>query len=122
MWRFFVGKFIQVLKVAGAAVAVSIVLILLGALISYKLRLGDAQMSLFAVAIYAVGSFIAGFGTGKLKKGKRLLWGLCAGAVYFAVILLISIVSGMGLHGDAGRLARCAVICIAAACIGGVLG
>ena len=116
------GKIVQVLKVAAAAVIVSIVLILLGALISYKLRLSDAQMSFFAVAIYAVGAFIAGFGTGKLKKEKRLLWGLCAGAVYFAVILFVSIVSGMGLHGDAGRLARCAVICIAAGVIGGIVG
>ena len=43
------GRIVQVLKVAGAAVIVSIVLILSGALIAYKLRLSDAQMSLFAV-------------------------------------------------------------------------
>ena len=116
------GRVVQVLKVAGAAVIVSIVLILSGALIAYKLRLSDAQMSLFAVAIYAVGAFIAGFGMGKIKKGRRLLWGVCAGAVYFAIIVLISIISGMGLHADAGRLARCAVICIAAGTVGGVLG
>ena len=66
------GRIVQVLKVAGAAVIVSIVLILSGALIAYKLRLSDAQMSLFAVAIYAVGAFIAGFGMGKIKKGRRL--------------------------------------------------
>ena len=47
---------------------------------------------------------------------------MCAGAVYFAIIVLISIISGMGLHADAGRLARCAVICIAAGTVGGVLG
>lgn len=116
------GRIVQVLKVAGAAVIVSIVLILFGALIAYKLRLSDAQMSLFAVAIYAVGAFIAGFGMGKIKKGRRLLWGLCAGAVYFAIIMLISIISGMGLHADVGRLARCVIICIAAGTIGGVLG
>lgn len=40
------GRIVQVLKVAGAAVIVSIVLILSGALIAYKLRLSDAQMSL----------------------------------------------------------------------------
>ncbi len=73
------GRIVQVLKVAGAAVIVSIVLILSGALIAYKLRLSDAQMSLFAVAIYAVGAFIAGLGMGKIKKGRRLLWGVCAG-------------------------------------------
>ena len=116
------GKIIQVLKVAAAAVVVSIILLLLGALISYKLRLSDAQMSFFAVAIYAVGAFIAGFGTGRLKKEKRLLWGLCAGVLYFFVILLVSIVSGMGLHLDAGRLIKCVIICLASGAIGGIIG
>lgn len=76
------SRIVQVLKVAGAAVIVSIVLILSGALIAYKLRLSDAQMSLFAVAVYAVGAFIAGFGMGKIKKGRRLLWGVCRGCVF----------------------------------------
>ena len=77
------GKIIQVLKIAAAAVVVSIILLLLGAFISYKLRLSDAQISLFAAAIYAVGAFIAGFGTGRLKKEKRLLWAVCRSVILF---------------------------------------
>jgi putative membrane protein (TIGR04086 family) len=69
-----------------------------------------------------VGAFIAGFGTGRLKKEKRLLWGLCAGALYFCVILLVSIVSGMGLRLDAGRLIKCVIICLASGAIGGIIG
>lgn len=116
------GKIIQVLKVAAAAVVISVLLILICAFIAYKLRLGEAQMGIMASVIYAAGAFIAGFGMGKLKKEKRLLWGLCAGAVYFMVILVVSIISGQGLYGDAGRLARCIIICLAAGGIGGVLG
>ena len=73
-----------------------------------------------AMVIYAVGSFIAGFGVGKLKKEKRLLWGICAGVVYFAAVLAISIISGGGIHADGGRLAGCVFICVAAGTIGAV--
>lgn len=116
------GKLIQVLKVAAAAVIISIVLIFICAFIAYKLRLGDAQMGLMASVIYAVGAFIAGFGMGRIKKEKRLMWGICAGFVYFTVILVVSILSGQGLYGDAGRLIRCAAICLGAGGIGGVAG
>ncbi len=115
-------KIIQVLKVAAAAVLVSVVLIFLCAFIAYKLRLTQAQLGIMAMVIYAVGSFIAGFGVGKLKQEKRLLWGICAGITYFAVILAVSIAAGGGFHADVGRLIRSVLICIAAGTIGAIIG
>ena len=115
-------KIIQVLKVAAAAVLISVVLIFLCAFIAYKLRLTQAQLGIMAMVIYAVGSFIAGFGVGRLKKEKRLLWGICAGITYLAVILAVSIAAGGGFHADAGRLIRSVLICIAAGTIGAIIG
>ena len=115
-------KIIQVLKVAAAAVVVSVILIFVCAFLAYKLRLSQAQLGIMAMVIYAVGAFIAGFGVGKLKKEKRFLWGICAGVVYFAVVLAVSIISGGGFHADGGRLARCVLICVAAGTMGAVVG
>lgn len=113
-------KIIQVLMVAATSVMVSVILIFICAFLAYKLRLSPAQLGIMAMVIYAVGSFIAGFGVGKLKKEKRLLWGICAGVVYFAAVLAISIISGGSIHADGGRLVRCVLICVAAGTIGAV--
>ena len=116
-----VGKLVQVVKVSAAAILISVLLVFVCAFLAYKLRLGSSQISLLVTVIYAVGSFMAGFGTGHLRKEKRLLWGLCAGAVYFLVIIIISLFVSRGISADLGSVARKLLICVAAGGIGGIV-
>lgn len=117
-----VGKLVQVVKVAAAAIFVSVLLIFVCAFFAYKLRLGSAQINLLVAVIYAAGSFIAGFGVGHLRKEKRLLWGVCAGIVYFLVIMLISLIVSHGIGNNWGAVVRNLFICAAAGGIGGIVG
>ena len=117
-----VGKLVQVVKVAAVAILVSVLLIFICAFLAYKLRLGSPQIALLVTVIYAAGSFIAGFGVGHLRKEKRLLWGVCAGGVYFLVILLISLIVSHGIGSNGGNVVRNLLICVAAGGIGGIVG
>lgn len=114
------NKFLQILKVAIAALISSIILILIMALLAFKLQLSDSQIVLCVVVIYAIGSFIAGFGLGKLKKEKRLLYGLAAGTTYFALIFIISVMN-TGAIDDIALLLRNLLICACAGAIGGII-
>lgn len=117
-----VNKIVQVVKVAAAATLVSVLLIFLCALLAYKLRLGLGQIALCVAVIYAVAAFIAGFGIGRIRKEKRLLWGLCAGAAYFLVVFIVSLFVSHGIQSGIGTIVRNLIICVAAGGIGGVLG
>lgn len=116
------GKLIQVVKVVAAAMIVSVLLIFICAFLAYKLRLGSPQIALLVTVIYAVGSFIAGFGMGHLRREKRLLWGICAGVLYFLVIILISLMVSRRIGSDGAKIVRNLFICVAAGGVGGILG
>ncbi len=114
------NTFFQILKVAAAALIASIILILVMSLLAFNLQFSDSQIVLCVVVIYAVGSFISGFGLGKLKREKRLLYGLAAGATYFALIFIISVMNSGNIE-DIGLLLRNLLICAAAGAIGGIV-
>ena len=79
---------------------ITVLLMFLLAFILYKLRLDSAQASMGVTVIYLLSCGIGGFVTGKQMKSRRLLWGLLSGALYFAVLLLLSLAVGGGLQGD----------------------
>lgn len=116
------GKVIQIVKVAVAAIVVSVVLLFVCAFIAYKLHLGTPQIVLCVAVIYGVGAFVTGFGMGKLKKEKRLLWGVLSGFTYFLIVFVISIGVHSGIGSSVGNIIRNFIICTAAGTIGGILG
>ena len=115
------GKVLQLLKVIVASVAVSIILALIFAFLAYKLQMEDAQIAICVSVIYVIGSFIGGFGMGKLKKEKRLIWGMISGVVYMLLVMVISLILNDFMI-DFGKVLSGMAICIAAGGIGGVLG
>lgn len=78
-------------------------LLLLLAFLMLKLDISNKVLGGAVIAIYVVSTFIGGFLLGKSSEHKRFLWGLGLGALYFAVMLLISIITnsfiGMEISG-----------------------
>lgn len=65
-------------------------LLLLMALLLFKLELNESKVSLGMTAVYALSCFFGGLAAGKGGKKKKFLWGLLTGAVYFLVLFLLS--------------------------------
>ena len=99
----------------------TVMLLLLLALILYKVGLPERIVSIAIIAIYIIATFVAGFITGKKVPGRRFLWGLAVGCLYFVVLLVVSLAvngSGEALGSSAGTTF---VLCAGGGMLGGML-
>ncbi|MCD7806663.1 MAG: TIGR04086 family membrane protein [Lachnospiraceae bacterium] len=100
------------LSILPAAITAAI-LILAAAFCMDRFSLGEDTLTKVVYVIHFAAAFACGFTMGKLKKEKKFLWGLAAGAVWFALILLCGLaVYHQGMKTDA-------LISVLAACAGG---
>ena len=97
-------------------------LLLLGvAFLLYKFDLSEQMVTIGIVATYAVSSFAGGFIAGKVKQEKRFLWGLAMGAIYYVLLLLISMGVYRELSQGSMQLLSAALLCLGGGMLGGML-
>lgn len=91
---------IHLLKAFLISAVVSGLLLLLMAFILYKAGLSGMVEHILAAVVYVAGSFVGGFLLGKQEGKKRFLWGAAFGALYFLILLAVSMaLSGSGEEG-----------------------
>lgn len=112
------SKVMTVLKDLLFSYIITGLLLVLLAFLMLKLDMSNKVLSGAVIAIYVISTFVGGFLLGKSAEHKRFLWGLAMGALYFVVMLLISIIMnsfvGMEMSGMVNGLLMCLM--------GGMLG
>jgi putative membrane protein (TIGR04086 family) len=95
-------KILPFLKILMLEYIVSVVLLLITAVLMYKVGISRKTAQIIVYFIYFLAAFTGGIILGKLKNGKRLIWGLCAGGLYFVVLTVISLLmkSSPGADGN----------------------
>lgn len=96
-------------------------LLLLLALLLYKLGLSEKIVSIAIIAIYVAATFFAGFVTGKKMQNRKFLWGLLMGSVYFIVLMLVSLAVNHSVGGFTDSVLTTLVLCAAGGMLGGML-
>ena len=97
-------------------------LLLLLALLLYKLGLTEGMVSIAISGVYVVSTFIAGYIAGKKMQNRKFLWGMALGAAYFLVLAVISLIVNQSV-GDLGdSFFTTLVLCTAGGTMGGMLG
>lgn len=114
------SKAVTFAKLLAAGYGVTVLFLLGITFLVYQFDLGEGQVSLFVTAIYVLASFLGSLLLGKAWKRKRLLWGLCYGAVYFGILFLLSLFAG-GLYQDWGSTVKVLLLCLAGGALGGML-
>lgn len=95
------------------------VLLLAGlAFLMYQMKLGAAEASWGVTVIYLLVCAVGGFLTGRRMSSRRLLWGLIFGALYFSVLLVLSLVLGRGVQAESRQLLTILATCLAGSAIG----
>lgn len=97
-------------------------LLLLLALLLYKLNLTEGTVSVAIIVIYVVATFFAGFVAGKKMQSRKFLWGLLMGAAYFLVLFLVSLAVNRSPDGLGDSFLTTLVLCTAGGMLGGMLG
>jgi putative membrane protein (TIGR04086 family) len=109
-------KILNTLKTLAVAYFITVLSLLLVAFLLYRFRLTDVQTTAAIFVIYVLSSFVGGFMLARLQKKHRVLWGLCFGIMYFAVLAAVSIIIGKGVAVYA--VIRALVICAVAGAAG----
>lgn len=114
-------KVMWMLKSLLASYIITGVLLVVLAMLLYRLELNERTVSASIVGIYVLSTFVGGFIIGKLMKVRRFFWGLSLGIVYFALLLLITLGVYKGLNGDAVNLMTTFVLCAGGGMAGGMI-
>lgn len=95
-------------------------LLLLLALLLYKVGLSQKVVSICIIAIYVLATFFAGFITGKKLKSRKFLWGALMGVAYFLVLVVVSLAVNRQPGVLADSLLTTLVLCGGGGMLGGM--
>lgn len=96
-------------------------LLLLLALLLYKLGLSEGIVAIAIVVIYVVSTFFVGFMTGKKMENRKFLWGLLMGSAYFMVLALVSLIINQDGAALGDSFFTTFILCAAGGMLGGMV-
>ena len=111
----------DIFKILFLMYVITLVLLLLLALVLYKMEVSQIVTKVWLIAVYVISGFLGGFLIGKRTKSQKFLWGLLVGAVYFLILLAVSVILYRGLSGDWIHLFTTMVLCMASGTVGGMI-
>lgn len=100
---------------------ITIGLLLLLALLLYRFQLKENVVSIAIILIYIIATFVAGFIAGKRMQNRKFLWGLFVGAVYFVILLIISLIVNHTVKDVSTNLLTTLVLCAGSGMLGGMV-
>ena len=118
--RSIVRKTVVLIRAQLTAWVVTAMLLLLMALLLFKLELNESKISLGMNAVYVLSCFFGGLAAGKGGKKRKFLWGLLTGVIYFLVLFLLSWKTGTERESIRSFLLA-AALCLGGGMLGGMI-
>lgn len=97
-----------------------ICLVVIAALL-YKFELRESVVSIAVIVVYVLIGFFGGFLLGKILKNKKFMWGAVIGALYFLILIIVSLILHKGIESDWMHFATTLVLCVASGTAGGMV-
>lgn len=114
-------KAVFVTKCLLAAYVLTAGLLLLLAFMLYRFGIPEKAVSICIIAIYIVVTFLSGFLAGKREGKRKFIWGLVMGSLYFAILVIVSMVVNKGAQDVAGNMVTVFFLCAGSGMMGGML-
>lgn len=118
---FYMEKAVFVIKCMLGAYVLTAGLLLLLAFMLYRFGLSEKVVSVCIIAIYIFVTFFAGMLAGKREGKRKYLWGLAMGALYFGILVVVSLAVNKGLEDVAGNMMTVFFLCAGSGALGGML-
>lgn len=97
------------------------VLLMILALMLYKLGINEQNVNAGIILIYVISTFSAGFVLGKLAGKRKFLWGLLAGTAYFVLLMLVTLGVYHAFQGTITNIAVTFLLCAGGGMLGGMI-
>lgn len=112
---------VRMLKALLCAYVVTGIMLLILTVLLYKAGLSEENVNAGIILTYVISTFAGGFVIGKLARVKKFLWGLLAGALYFVLLLLISLGVYHTLQAEIVNLLTTFLLCAGGGMLGGMV-
>ena len=100
------------------------ILLLLLALLLLNMELSEASVRIGVIATYIISGFAGGFFVGKQMQDRKYLWGMLVGAIYFMLLVLLSLLVKQGMseaiQAEPVRMLTTMLLCAVSAMAGGM--
>jgi putative membrane protein (TIGR04086 family) len=110
-----------VLKALLVSYIITGLLLLLLALLLFKMNLDRGKISAGIIIVYILSSFIGGFIIGKSMKNRKFAWGMAIGCTYFMVLMIISFLVNKTIQSDIMHIITTFVMCTGGGMLGGMV-
>ena len=115
------SKGIWLLKALLAGYVVTGILLMILALLLYKIDLDEQKVTVGIVATYVISTFVGGFIMGKLVEGQKFIWGLVLGVIYFLLLFAVSFAVNHQLQSNGTNLVTTLLLCAGGGMLGGMV-
>ncbi len=115
------SKVVVILKILLFSYIITGILLLLLAFLMLKADIPSGFISGGIILTYVLSSFAGGFLLGKSADQRRFLYGLGMGALYFIILVLISILTNSVMGMEVNRVITVMVICLFSGMLGGMI-
>lgn len=112
---------VRMLKALLCAYVVTGIMLLILTVLLYKAGLSEENVNAGIILTYVISTFAGGFVIGKLTRVKKFLWGLLTGALYFVLLLLISLGVYHTLQAEIVNLLTTFLLCAGGGMLGGMV-
>lgn len=115
------SKGIWLLKALLAGYVVTGVLLMILALLLYKIDLDEQKVTMGIIATYVISTFTGGFIMGKLVEEQLFVWGLILGVIYFLLLFAVSFAVNHQLQSNGTNLITTLLLCAGGGMLGGMV-
>ncbi|WFR56181.1 TIGR04086 family membrane protein [Anaerocolumna sp. AGMB13025] len=115
------SKVVTILRNLLVSYMITGLLLLLLAFLMMKADVSSTVLNGGILLTYVLSSFVGGFLLGKSADSKRFLWGLGMGALYFIMLILISVLTNSVMGMEVSRVITVMVICLFSGMLGGMI-
>ncbi len=117
----YMGKAVFIIKCMLGAYILTAGLLLLLAFILYRFGLSEKVVSVCIIGIYIAVTFLTGLLAGKKEGRRKFLWGLITGALYFGILVVVSLIVNRGAEDVAGNMLTVFFLCAGSGMLGGMV-
>ena len=110
----------QIFKVAMVMMGLTAILLLILALMLFKMSLSERAVAVGIVLIYVIVNFAGGFLMGKIKGENKYKWGIVIGLSFFLILSLISTIVTGEMYGKGIQAVWALLTCIGGGMVGGM--
>lgn len=101
-------------------VITGIILVILAVLL-YKLHFGTTAVYIGIIIAYVTSNFVGGYLLANYFQHRRLLQGVAYAGLYFALLLVISVIAEGTMVGSIASAVKVAMLCICSAAFGSIV-